>query len=172
MTMGTVNPFEAIATALATALQTQFPQLLVAQAGWPDTKWLTTDGNKPGVFFVEVSESGAPARSRYQPWATDAVTTYYETSRQQLLIQITQVSSTPEERSSLGYGIQQYLINLLQLPLADGQKSLIRYKGDVSPQGETNFYMRHLTFQFQARILQAIAGTPVTTITPRNTINS
>jgi len=168
--IGTTDPFQAIATSLQSTLMAQFPQLKLVEAAWPDTKWITTDGNKPGLFVYQVSEAGKAERSRIQPWASDSTYTYFETSRQQLLLQLTLVSSTPDERASLGYQIKQYLINLLQLPLLDGQMSLIRYRGDVSPKGETNQYMRHLTFQFQARVLEPVQGYPATNLTLRNNI--
>lgn len=139
--------------------------------GWPDTKWFNPDGNKPGLIIVEAAPTtGKAARSQLQPFTQDTNNIYFEYQRLQLMLQLTLITSTPDERDSLGWSMMQYLTKNRQIALPDGQYSLFRLHGDFSPEGEANYYMRHLTFQAQARVLVPVAGSKVTSVSGVQTI--
>lgn len=58
------EPFQEICEALARVLKARMPQLKDILAGWPDPKWVKTDGNLPSVFFVHVSETSKNVANR------------------------------------------------------------------------------------------------------------
>lgn len=166
------DPFDTIVTSVEQALVSVLPTIKYWMHEWPDPTWFEdADVNFPSVLFSDVTTTGAARRSRLQPFATDTSNIYYETLRQQLHIQMTLVTATPDDRVNLGYTLVQSLVNLRQLPLTNGQTSIMRLRNDVSPRGEANYYTRHVTFQFQARVLQQVPGYPAATITSRKTIS-
>jgi len=171
MSIQLTDPFDTICTSLQEFLSPKLPGIKYWMQEWPDPNWFEdVDVNFPSVLFANVSVTGQAQRSKLQPFATDANNIYFESLRQQLHIQITLITVTPDDRVSMGYTIVQSLVNQRQLQLTNGQRSVMRLRGDVSPKGSEKMFMRHVTFQFQARVLKATAGRPATTITPNTKV--
>lgn len=172
MSIQLTDPFDAICMSVQEFLTPSMPDIKYWIEGWPDPNWFEdVDVNFPSVLFNNVSTAGASKRSKLQPFATDASNIYYETLRQQIHVQMTLVTATKLDRVNLGYTIINSLVNQRQLQLNNGQTSIMRLKDDVSPKGSEKMYIRHITFQFQARVLKSVAGWPAKTITPDIKIN-
>lgn len=168
MSIQLTDPFDTICVSVENFLSPSLPDIKYWMQAWPDPNWFEdVDVNFPSVLFNDVAVSGKSQRSRNKPIASDANNIYYETLRQQLHIQMTLVTATSSDRVTMGYAIVQKLVNQRQLPLTNGQKSIMRLRDDVSPKGSEKMYLRHITFQFQARVLKAEEGWPVKTTIPR-----
>lgn len=135
--------------------------------GWPDTKYFQVDGKLPSLFVFPVSDTGKHLASRETvhavvPNGDGTVTVYKEQLRLFYLLQFSLFTNTPEERSDIGFQIQQYFVSnpQLQIGIPGVETSVFKYKGQHNPAGETNFYQRDITFEVTARVLsQQTAGT-------------
>lgn len=170
------DPFRSICEALAPALQAKIPALIIAQIGWPDSKFLETEGNLPSVFFWEVSDVARNVVSRIKPHKSTTNPdgsgyVFTEQSRVFYLMQISLFTSTPEERSTHGWTIMQHLITNYRLTLADGETATFKYKGKHDDEGETNYYQRDLTFEVWTRVLDAKPAQKVSTLDPETAID-
>lgn len=165
------EPYRVICEALETVMLAQNPTLKSAKIGWPDAKFTKVDGNLPAVFFWEVSDTEHSVVSRLNvhksttnPDGTGYIFT--EQGRVFYLLQISLFTNTPEDRSSIGWAIMQYLITNYRLTLADGETATFKYKGKHDAQGETNYYQRDLTFEVWTRVLDATPAQKVATLNP------
>ncbi len=167
------EPFVDIATNLGAVLLGLLPELKHAKIGWPDRKWLQVEGNRPSVFFVDVSETGQHYVSQFdthrtviKPDGTGQI--IQEKLRLKTLVQISLFTSTKGDRDQLGWQMKQHLITRYRLPLLDystatpaptGEYAILRYRGDhKEAAGEANFWKRDLTFEAQSRVLDAITA--------------
>jgi hypothetical protein len=131
--------------------------------GWPDTKYFQADGNLPSLFVFPVSDTGKHQASRETVHASipndDGVTAtvYKEKLRLFYLLQLSLFTKTPEDRSNIGWKIQQYFVSnpQLQIGIPGVETSIFKYKGQHNPPGETNFYQRDITFEVTARVLES-----------------
>ncbi|MHB1651667.1 MAG: hypothetical protein ACYCVD_04210 [Desulfitobacteriaceae bacterium] len=169
------DPFRAICEALAPILQVQIPTLKRAQIGWPDGKFLQVDGNLPAVFFWEVSDTEKTVVSRLDVHKSTSIANgsgyvYTEQGRVTYLLQISLFANTPEDRSSTGWTIMQYLITNYRFTLADGETATFKYKGKHDSEGETNYYQRDMTFEVITRVLDVTAAQKVATIIKTTTL--
>lgn len=155
------DPLQSITEALAPIMMTFGIQNTLL--GWPDTKDFQMDGNLPLVAVFPVSDTSKHLVSRENVHATipneDGVTAtvYKEKLRLFYLMQISLFTKTPEDRSNIGWQIQQYLVSnpQLQIGIPDVETSIFKYKGQRNPPGETNFYQRDMTFEVTARVLDS-----------------
>jgi|SRR5579875_301277 len=130
--------------------------------GWPDTKYFDVDGNLPSLFVFPVSDTGKHLASRESIHASvkndDGTTTVYkEKLRLFYLLQLSLFTKTPEDRSNIGWKIQQYFVSnpQLQFGIPGVETAIFKYKGQHNPPGETNFYQRDITFEVTARVLDS-----------------
>jgi hypothetical protein len=131
------------------------------ELGWPDTKYSNVDGNLPSLFVFPISDTGKHLASRETVHASipneDGVTAtvYKEKLRLFYLLQLSLFTKTPEERSNIGWQVEQYLISnpQLQIGIPNVETAVFKYKGQHNPPGETNFYQRDMTFEVTARVL-------------------
>jgi hypothetical protein len=155
------DPIESISI----ALQNTFSNLGIKKifVGWPDTKYLSVDNNLPTLAIFQISDRGEHKTSRETVHAivpsADGLTAtvYKEKLRLTYLLQLSIFTSTPQQRASLGWSIQQYLVSnpQLQIGIPGVETAVFSYKGQHNSQGETNFYQRDLTFNVTARVLDA-----------------
>lgn len=137
--------------------------VLNTQLGWPDTKFFTADGNLPAVAIVSAGGNAKNIVSRETVHAivqngNGTATAYYEKLRLFYLLQISLFTYTPQDRSNIGWNIEQYLVTNPQLQFGiPGVETAIFLMKSIphDDEGETNFYQRDLTFQVQARVLDA-----------------
>lgn len=131
--------------------------------GWPDTKYFQVDGNLPSLFIFPVSDTSKHLTSRdtihavvNNPDGTTA-TVYKEKLRLFYLLQLTLFTNTQEDRSNIGWQIQQYFVSnpQLQIGIPGVETAVFSYKGQHNPAGETNFYQRDMTFEVTARVLDS-----------------
>jgi hypothetical protein len=155
----TTDPFDAICTTLETQFKQLVPTLKYAIQGWPDPKWFEDTGaNFPSVFFVKVSERAQSMTSRNLVYASivnpdGSQNVYYERERINYLLQITVVTTDPQQRLDIGWTIKQYLVNTIQLPINAVDTARFILRDDRMPPGIDNYYQRDLTFEVSARIL-------------------
>lgn len=167
------DPVLEIAENLGKILIAQFPAIKSAARGWPDRKWKPVDGSLPMVRFVEVSRKGKAAVSRYDLHGEiinpdGSGHTLQEKLRLEILLQIALFANTKEDRDTIGWQIEQFLIaNPYQVltdytadpPVLTGEWMMLYYRGDAQDiEGEANFWARHLTFEVQSRVLDATPG--------------
>ena len=167
------EPFFDLASNLSAILLAQVPQLQQAKIGWPDRKWFQVETNLPGVFLVDISETGRHAVSQFATHrevknadGTGQIIT--EKLRLRTLLQISLFTNTKGDREQLGWQIKQYLIANYRLPILDytqatptptGEHMMLYYRGDHKElRGEANFWQRDLTFEVQSRVLDAVPG--------------
>jgi hypothetical protein len=144
--------------------------------GWPDTKFFTVDGNLPSLFVFPVSDTGKHLASRETVHASvtnadGTITVYREKLRLFYLLQLSLFTKTPEDRSNIGWQIQQYFVSnpQLQIGIPNVETSVFKYKSQHNPPGETNFYQRDMTFEVTARVLSQETATPLSKLTTNNT---
>ncbi|NRD80286.1 hypothetical protein HPT25_23470 [Bacillus sp. BRMEA1] len=148
--------------------------------GWPDPKYFQVDGNLPLLAILPVSDTTKHLASREtvhasipNPYVTlngqdqldgtdllnnaPTATVYKETLRLFYLLQLSIFTKTPEDRSNIGWQIQQYFVNNPQLSfgIPGVETGVFKYKGQHDLPGETNFYQRALTFEVSARVLDS-----------------
>jgi hypothetical protein len=173
------EPMFDIASNLAAILLAHVPRLKHALMGWPDRKWLQVEGNLPGVFLVDVSETGTHFVSQHAVSsniknADGTGFVVYEKMRLKTLVQISLFTNTKADRDSLGWAIKQLLITNYRVPILDyaratpsptGEALMLFFRSDVKGlEGEPNFYQRNLTFEVQSRVLDATPAHRVTEI--------
>lgn len=159
------DPFQTITDAIK-PIVSQFG-VKNTMLGWPDTKYFQVDGNLPSLFVFPVSDTGKHLASRETihavvPNDDGTVTVYKEQLRLFYLLQLSLFTNTKEDRSDIGWQIQQYFVSnpQLQIGIPDVETSVFKYKGQHNPPGETNLYQRDMTFEVTARVLsQQVAGT-------------
>lgn len=102
----------------------------------------------------------------------DGVTaTYYkEKLRIFYMLQLSIFAYTEEDRSNLGWTVQQYLVSNPQLAIGitGVETAVFKYMGQHNPPGETRFYQRDLTFEVTARVLDAQTAYRAKAITLNN----
>lgn len=141
--------------------------------GWPDTIFFQADGNLPSLAVLDVSDSGKHLSSRETVHAKvnnpDGVTcvVYKEQLRKTYLMQLSLFAYTSEDRSNLGWVIEQYLTTnpQLQIGIPNVETAVFKYKGQHNPPGETRFYQRDLMYEVTARVLDASTVYLLKTIT-------
>ncbi len=170
------DPFDALCIELQSQLINIQPSLKYVINGWPDPKWFENTGlNFPSVFLVNVGESGVSMTSRNLVYASvknsnGTWNVYYERLRMTYLLQLTLVTSTPQDRLNIGWGIKQFLINTIQLPINTIDTAKFIFKEDKMLPGEDNLYQRDLTFEVSARVFDGDVVYQNTTITSSPTI--
>lgn len=155
------DPLQSITLALRTLFTTAPFNLKNVILGWPDSKFFQADGNLPSLAIFEVSDTGSHKASRETTHAVvqnlDGITNtlYKEKLRVTYLLQLSLFTYTEQDRSNLGWMIQQYLVSNPQLVLdANGvETSIFSYMGQHNPPGETKFYQRDMNFEVTARVL-------------------
>ncbi len=164
----TIDPWDAICTALSTKLMNLVPTLKYAAQGWPDPKWFEDTGkNFPSVFFVKVGEKATNTTSRNIMYATNSSAVYFETKKMQYLFQISLFTTDPQQRLDIGWAIKQYLINQVQLQINAVDTARFNFIGnDRMPEGRDNFYQRNIDFEVTARALDGQTAYKVTTLNP------
>lgn len=159
--MAQQDPLQSITIALRNILTAAPYNVKNVLLGWPDTKFFQTDHNLPALAIFPVSDSGKHLTSRFTTHAvvqnSDGVTNtlYTEKLRITYLLQLSLFTYTEQDRSNIGWMIQQYLVSNPQLALDQNnvETSIFSYKGQHNPPGETRFYQRDLTFEVTARVL-------------------
>lgn len=171
-----IDPLQSITVAIG-AIISQFG-VKNTQLGWPDTKYFQVDGKLPSLFVFPVSDASKHLASRETVHAvvpnnyaelngqnvldgtislnnTPTATVYKEQLRLFYLLQLSLFTNTPEDRSNIGWQIQQYFVSnpQLQIGIPNVETSIFKYKGQHSPPGETKFYQRDITFEVTARVL-------------------
>ncbi|GIM47037.1 hypothetical protein DNHGIG_25860 [Collibacillus ludicampi] len=144
--------------------------------GWPDTKFFTVDGNLPSLFIVQVNDSGKHLASRESIHATvpnsdgQTATVYKEKLRIFYLLQLSLFAYTQEDRSNLGWMIQQYLVSnpQLQIGIPGVETAVFKYRGQHNPPGETRYYQRDMNFEVTARVLDASTAYIAKTVVMNN----
>lgn len=158
------DPFDALCTELQTQLSQVAPSLKYVIQGWPDPKWLENTGaNLPSVFLVNVSESGKSMTSRNIPYASvqnadGTFNVYYERERMTYLLQISLITTDPQERLNIGWSIKQFLINTIQLPMNTIDTVKFVFKDDHMSPGIDNLYQRDITFEVTARLFDGVVA--------------
>jgi hypothetical protein len=150
------------------------------QLGWPDTKFFSVDGNLPTVAIVQVGGNSKHQASRQSVHAVvnngdGTSTAFYEQERLFLLLQISLFTNTPQDRSDIGWSIQQYLVSnpQLQIGIPGVETSVFKLKGiPRDSEGETNFYQRDITFEATARVLDAETAQTATRIVLGQNVDS
>lgn len=164
------DPLQSITLALQTTFSTSFKNIIL---GWPDTKFIDVDGNLPSLIIYPVSDHGKHLASRETVHAkvnnADGVTStlYKEKLRIFYLLQLSVFAYTEEDRSNLGWTVQQYLVSNPQLAIGipGVETAVFKYMGQHNPPGETRFYQRDMTFEVTARVLDIATGYRAKTIT-------
>lgn len=141
--------------------------------GWPDTKYFQVDGNLPSLFVFPVSDTAKHLASRETVHAVvnnaDGVTAtvYKEKLRLFYLLQLSIFTNTQEDRSNIGWQIQQYFVSNPQLAIGipNVETAVFKYKGQHNPAGETQFYQKDLTFEVTARVLDTQTAYLAQTVT-------
>lgn len=153
-----IDPLQSITTAIGQVVAPFGVKNTIL--GWPDTKYFQVDGNLPSLFVFPVSDTGKHLASRETihavvPNSDGTVTVYKEQLRLFYLLQLSLFTNTQEDRSNIGFQIQQYFVSnpQLQIGIPGVETSVFSYKGQHNPPGETNFYQRDITFQVTARVL-------------------
>jgi hypothetical protein len=168
-----LDPLQSIRIALNGILTLQPFNLKNVILGWPDDKYFQVDNNLPSLAIFQVSDSGSHKVSRETTHAVvnnaDGVTStvYKERLRVTYLVQLSLFTYTEQDRSNIGWMIQQYLVSNPQLVLdANGvETSIFSYKGQHNPPGETKFYQRDMNFEVTARVLDISTAYRAKTIT-------
>lgn len=141
--------------------------------GWPDSKFFQADGNLPSLAVFDVSDSGKHLASRETVHAVvnnaDGVTAtvYKEQLRKFYLLQLSLFTYTAEDRSNIGWMIEQYLTTNPRLQIGtlgldkNGnpiETAVFKYRGQHNPPGESRFYQRDIMYEVTARVLDATSG--------------
>lgn len=157
--MNQIDPLQSITL----ALQPIFAPFGVKHTllGWPDTKFFGADGNLPAVAIISANDKGRNLASRETIHAAilnpDGLTytVYREKLRVTYLLQISLFTYTPEDRSNIGWQIEQYLVTnpQLQIGIPGVETAVFHYRGQRDAPGETRFYQRDIQFEATARVL-------------------
>ena len=156
----TIDPWDAVCTALSAQLMSLVPTLKYATQSWPDPKWFEDAGvNFPAVFFTKSAEKATNTTSRNVVY-TSAVNpdgtfnVYYELKKMKYLLQVSLFTTDPQQRLDIGWAIKQFLISKVQFQINAVDTARFDYKGnDRSPEGRDNSYMRSMDFEVTARVL-------------------
>lgn len=162
------DPLQSIVTALR-GIFVQPNQFQDVMLGWPDTKFFDVDGNLPIIAVVEAGITGKHLTSRENVHASvtdvngNTATVYTEQLRLYYLLQLSIFTNTPQDRSNLGWIVQQYLTTNPQMSIGTlGVETAVwTFKGLRDAPGETKFYQRDLTFEVTARVLDAQQSVPI-----------
>ncbi|EPZ47635.1 hypothetical protein [Alicyclobacillus acidoterrestris] len=160
------DPLDAIHGALEQALMALCPSLKGVWIGWPDPKWLENTGaNLPSVFLVNVSQTAKSMTSRNLVYATvenedGTFNVYYERERITYLLQLSLITTDPQQQLDIGWAIKQFLVNTIQLPINAVDTARFLLKDDHLISGIDNYYQRDLTFEVSARVLDGYVAHP------------
>lgn len=163
-----VDPLQSITTALSgifTGLG--FSSVIL---GWPDPSLFQMDNKLPLLAVYNTSSNGKHLSSRDSIHATKlntsglTATVYQEKLRLFYLLQLSIFAHTVEDRSNLGWIVQQYLTSNPQIPIGipGVETSVFSFKsGPHDLSGEAKLFQRDLTFEVTARVLDAQTLVPV-----------
>jgi len=178
------DPWEAICEALQYQIYSRFAEIKFALEGWPDTKFISIDGNLPSIFFLDIDGGQSENKvSRLQehkrvyfPDGTGLIFT--EQQRKTFILQMSLFTYTKEDRARLGIVIERYFETNYHIPLREfscaipGTGNLLKQEfvqmlprgAPHDGQGETRFYQRDFTFEATGRIFDIKTAYQVTEV--------
>lgn len=120
-----MNMFEDLITTLANFFKSQ-TTLASCGMGWPDTKYLSTNGNLPGLFMVIPSSKPLEHRGRYYSFTESAAdpntnqgTITHVLGKRQYPIQCHIIAKTKAELTQIHGGIIDAVSTYWYIPLTD-----------------------------------------------------
>jgi hypothetical protein len=170
------EPMLDIAYNLEAIILANFPAIRHVKMGWPDRKWIQVEHNLPAVFLVDISEKATRMRPLDEVSSTidngdGTGLVVYEQARLHTLVQMSLFTHTKADRDQLGWGLKQHFVTnyrieivdyTLATPAATGESLMLFLRGDRKEMaGEANFWQRDLTWEIQARLLNAVDATKV-----------
>lgn len=157
------DPLQTIAEAIQTLVEPFGIKETIL--GWPDPKQFDVDGSLPILAIFPVSDGGKTVTSTETIHATvdngdGTVTVYKERLRKVYTLQFSLFTYTAEDRSNIGWSIEQYFTTnrRLEFGIAGVESGIFKYRGQRNPQGETKFFQRDITYEVTARVLDATTG--------------
>ncbi|MDB5083312.1 MAG: hypothetical protein JWN30_198 [Bacilli bacterium] len=169
--MSQADPLQSITAALRPIISPMGIDPNKVMLGWPQPKFFQVDGNLPALAIFSVSDSGKNVVSRENVHAVVktglTAMVYKEALRKTYLLQFSLFAYTPEDRSNIGWSIEQYLSSnpQLQIGIPGVETAIFKYKGHHDAPGEAKFFQRDINYEVTARVLVEASAYLAKTVT-------